>query len=73
MKSSSHSSYYKTSLIALVVIVCLIFVISGSAFFSQKLSNASKQFFSMTKSSLLQETTKVIGATVGTPMQKDAQ
>lgn len=73
MKSSSHSSYYKTSLIALVVIVCLIFVISSSAFFSQKLSNASKQFFSMTKSSLLQETTKVIGATVGTPMQKDAQ
>ncbi len=66
----SHTNYYKISLIWLVVIVCLIFIVTSSAFFSQTLSNTTHNFISA-KDTFIKQTTKVIGATIGTEMKKD--
>lgn len=53
------------------MIVCLIFIVGSSAFFSQKLNNVAQNLIS-TKDNILNETTKVIGTTIGTEMKKDS-
>lgn len=66
----SKKSYYKTTLIWLVVIVCLIFVVTSSAFFSQILIE-TKDVFNDTRDNIISNTTKIVSATIGKEMKKD--
>ncbi len=65
----NKKNYYTTTLIWLIFVVCLIFVVTNSAFVSQTIS----QVVSNTKELAFSTTTKIIGQELGTPMIQDAQ
>lgn len=71
MTSPQHS-YYRVSLIVIVLIICLLFIITSSAFFSQWLSQLQTNF-TQTKNNFLSQTSKIVATTIGSPMKKDAQ
>lgn len=70
IKKHQTPSYYKTILIWLVVIVCLIFVVTSSAFLSQAIVSTKNNLID-TKNNLLSETTKIVSNTIGKEMIKD--
>ena len=65
----NRKNYYTTTLIWLVFIVCLIFVVTNSAFVSQTIN----QVVNDTKKLAFTTTTKIIGQELGTPMIQDDQ
>lgn len=65
-----NQKYYKTTLIGLIVIICLIFVVTSSAFFSKTLIE-SNNTYQHAKENILLQTTKIVGTAIGQEMKKD--
>ena len=70
MTKKHGQNYYKTTLIGLIATICLIFVVTSSAFFSKAVIE-TKSVYQDTKDSILNQTTKIISNTIGKEMIKD--
>lgn len=69
-KKNNIQNYYKFSLIGLVLIICLVFVVTSSAFFSQAINKATNTL-SSTTNNILSSTTQLVSNTIGKAMKQD--